>query len=131
MWGFENMDSPDNWMGKDIYDVVMCCRQRVSRLTKIDRMISDTDDPERKELIRNTVAMVEIRLCKNIGIVVRARAKEVAEYCVRYLYLDGVTEDLIKDNPWLICSAAGVQFDRICMLLDAKDAADNYQGEGI
>lgn len=118
------MDSPDTWMDKEIGDVILRCSQRVERLVKIDKMIAETQDPDRKELIRNTLAMNEIRMCQNIAVAIRARSKEVKEYAEKYLHLTGVEEADIKKNPWIICAVAGRQFDRICMLMDAQDAAN-------
>ena len=123
------MDSPDNWMNVDIGKVVLCCRSRVDRLCRITKLVEKEPNQERAELIWNTLAEKEISLCHNIGVAVKARAKEVAEYCKNNLQLMGVTEESIRENPWLICSAAGVQWDRICMFMDAKDAAEGKESE--
>lgn len=121
-------DSPDVWMSAEVDKLVLRTRERVERLCRISKMIEKEPDEDRKELIRNTLAMNEIRMCKNIGVAVRARAKEVAEHLTNYLKLDNVTEKLIRENPWMVCCAAGYQWDRIAMLLDARDAAAGERG---
>jgi len=118
-------DSPDMWMGVSVDKLVRRTGERVNRLTKISKMIEKESDLDRQELIRNTLALKEIQMCHNIAVAVKARAKEVVEYMTKHLYLENVTEEKIKENPWLICCAAGYQLDRICMLLDARDAANN------
>lgn len=119
--------SPDDWMGADVGKLVMRTRERINRLCRISKLIEKEQDQTQKELIRNTLGENEIRMCKTIGIAVRARAKEVAEYMTKYLMLDNVTEEAIQENPWMMCCAAGYQWDRIRMLLEARDAANEIE----
>lgn len=118
--------TPDDWMNADVDKMVMRTRERVSRLGRIRKNIEKCEkegDLGRADDFR-VLERNEVRMCRSIAVAVRARAKEVARYCEEYLHLTGVTEELIRENPWIICCCAGQQFDRICMLLDAKDAAN-------
>lgn len=118
--------TPDDWMDVDVGKMVLRTRERVDRLCRIKKKIDqyrnkgDHDMADQFEIL----AKNEIRMCHTIAVAVRARSKEVAEYMTNYLKLDNVEESMIKENPWMICAAAGAQWDRICMLLDAQDAAN-------
>ena len=108
----------------DIGKLVMKTRSRVDRLAKISKMIEKESDLERKELIMNTLGKNEIRMCHEVGEAIKIRVSEVVKYMTEKLMLDNVTEELVLENPWMVCCAAGYQWDRINMLLQAKDAAN-------